>query len=533
PCHGPAGAGGGSMAAQLPTTPPDMSDPEFVRARTPLGLFTAISAGNIDALMPPFKDSLSEAERWSLVAFLYTLSTPPQQLETGRAVYTAQCAQCHGEGGQGDGPAAAGLEVPLPDFTNQASMVGRSQQEFFALVSGGDALHPFAESLTDSQRWAALDAVRAFAYAYAPPGDLLAERSGEVTGRVVNGTAGAAVPAGLEINLHGFDSQSLVESLTTTVKTDGAFVFDSVAYVPGRQFVMTTIYEDVTYSSEVASFDAQGRPLSLSLPIYETTSDASVLTVEQMHMFLEFLNPGEVTVGQLYIFSNASDKTFTASGGDLLQFNLPAEATGLDVQNAVLDQDYFRNADGFGMLWQVTPGAGTSQVLFSFRLPYDGALSFSQVMHASVNNVNVLVSDLGVELSGPSLVSLGTQTFEAQSFQNFSAASLAAGETLAFTLTGTAGTAGNPGSGGAALAPSSSVSLAVGLGALAVALLGIGIWLYRRPVRLGPAARREELLDALAELDDAYAAGELDQADYIAERSDLKAELRAIWDEQG
>jgi mono/diheme cytochrome c family protein len=538
PCHGPAGAGGGSMADQLPATPPDMSAPEFARTRTPLGMFTAITQGNLDALMPPFRDSLTEAERWSLVSFLYTLSTPPEQLEAGQAVYAAECAACHGEAGQGDGPEAAGLSTPVPDFTDQAYMVGRSQADFFALVSGGDALHPFAEALSEGERWAALDTVRAFAYQYAAPGDLLAERTGAITGQVVNNTAGGQVPAGLEINLHSFDAQSLVDTLTTTVAADGAFVFDAVAFVPGRQFLASTVYQDVTYGSDVAAFDAQGGPLALTLPIYDKTSDASVLSVGQMHMFLEFVTPGEVTVGQLYIFSNAGDRTYASDGSALLQFNLPPGATNLDVQNAVFEQDYFRNAEGFGILWEVPPGDGTGQLLFSFRLPYAGDLDYSQAMHFPVANVNVLVSDLGVRLAGPTLASLGSQDFQGEAFQNFSAASLAAGQALTFELTGAPGT-GTAGGAPAALpglANGTTTSVAVGLGALALALVGIGFWLYRRPAQAAaahdPAVRREELLQALADLDDAYAGGEVDQAEYLAERASLKTELQEIWEAQ-
>jgi hypothetical protein len=174
----------------------------------------------------------------------------------------------------------------------------------------------------------------------------------------------------------------------------------------------------------------------------------------------------------------------------------PAEATGLDVQNAVLDQDYFRNADGFGALWQVPPGEGSGQLLVSFQLPYDGSLSFSEVMHYPVASVNVLLSDLGVKLEGPSVAYLGPQTFQDQTFQNFSRTGLAAGETLSFDISGTAGSGATaPASGNSAARPSSSAGeLAVGLGALAVALLGVGFWLYRR--RPGTRPRREELLAA-------------------------------------
>ena len=533
-CHGLGGLGDGEMVAQLPAPPPNLTDPAFTHSRSPLSLFIAITQGNLDALMPPFGDSLTEAERWSLVAYVTTLSTPPDQLDLGQTVYTDNCAACHGATGQGDGPDAAALSQPVPDFTDQALMVLRTGDDLRAVINGGDALHPFADTLSEDEQWAAVAAVRAFAYAYAAPSDVLAERTGALSGTVVNGTAGGSVPAGLEINLHSFDTNSLIDTLTTTVKADGTFDFGAVGYAPGRQFLVSAVYEDVTYGSEDATFDAAGSPLALTLPIYESTSDPAAVSIAQMHMFLEFQSATEVTIGELFIFSNNSDRTFAASGADLLQFNLPAEATDLNVQNAVLDQDFFRNADGFGALWQIPPGEGSGQLLVSYHLPYDGSLSFSQVMHYPVASVNVLVSDLGIKLDGPNVVYLGPQTFQDQTFQNFSRTGLASGETLTFDLSGTAGTGTTtPASGGGSsvgLTSSTTTGLAVGIGAVAVALLGIGVWLYRRPQQsVDPAARREELLQALAELDAAYAAGDVAQADYLADRAALKAELKAVW----
>ena len=141
------------------------------------------------------------------------------------------------------------------------------------------------------------------AYVYAAPDEALAKRASAVTGQVVNGTSGSMAPAGLEITLHSFDTNSLVDTLTTTVGTDGRFNFGEVAFVARRQFLVSTVYSDVTYGSEAASFDAQGAPLALTLPIYETTSDPAALSMTQMHMFVEFLSPTEAAISQVYIFS--------------------------------------------------------------------------------------------------------------------------------------------------------------------------------------------------------------------------------------
>lgn len=59
-----------------------------------------------------------------IMAFLalFVGCTPPEV--TGRALYADYCANCHGRGGAGDGPMAAGLEVAPADLTQIAARNG-------------------------------------------------------------------------------------------------------------------------------------------------------------------------------------------------------------------------------------------------------------------------------------------------------------------------------------------------------------------------------------------------------------------------
>ena len=526
PCHGDKGAGDGSQATQLPSRPPDFSDPATLRGQTPQLIFSTITQGNTQALMPPFASTLTDEQRWSLVSFLYTLSTPPSQLAAGQAVYTANCARCHGADGAGKGPDAPAQTQPLPSFTDQSFMATHSQQDFFKVVSGGDLAHPFT-SLSEADRWAALDAVRAFSYVYSPPDQLTAERSGVVTGTVANGTAGGKVPAGIAVNLHSFDGQTLLGTFTTTAGADGSFQFPAVPFTPQRQFLATTTYQGVTYASQVGTFDAATGTMNLALPIYETTTDTSALSVDQVHMFLEFNSPNTVTVGQLFIFSNNGDKAYASSQDHPLDFRLPSGATHLNVQDAQQGQSFFPSAEGFSLVWSVPPGQGATQILFSFDLPYPDKLTYQQTMQYPVNSVDVLVSDLGVRLSGPNLASQGLQNFQGQAFQNLTGGAIAAGQALNLSVAGKAGTGATAPNG---ILNSTTGTLAIGLGALALALGGIGLWFYRRPRAQAVAARsKEDLLEAIAELDDAFAAGQVPEADYQKERAELKQDLKKVW----
>jgi mono/diheme cytochrome c family protein len=46
-----------------------------------------------------------------------TVPAPHTSATSGKTMYLAYCASCHGKEGKGDGPAAGALKVPPPDLT--------------------------------------------------------------------------------------------------------------------------------------------------------------------------------------------------------------------------------------------------------------------------------------------------------------------------------------------------------------------------------------------------------------------------------
>jgi hypothetical protein len=75
-------------------------------------------------------------------------------------------------------------------------------------------------------------------------------------------------------------------------------------------------------------------------------------------------------------------------------------------------------------------------------------------------------------------------------------------------------------------ATANTLTVMVGAVALAVVLGGGGWWWYRRAqARSKSLGSREDYLQALAELDDEYAAGRLEAREYERERRQLKGEL--------
>ena len=85
----------------------------------------------------------------------------------GAALYPQHCAGCHGAVGRGDGPDARGLAVPPADLT-AAHLWDHADGEMFWWLSTGmsapdgtKVMPGLAGALSEDQRWALFDAIRA------------------------------------------------------------------------------------------------------------------------------------------------------------------------------------------------------------------------------------------------------------------------------------------------------------------------------------------------------------------------------------
>lgn len=87
-------------------------------------------------------------------------------LKAGAAMYQAQCASCHGAQGQGNGPAAAGMNPPPIAFTDRARARERSLFSLHQSITRGveGTPMPAFDKFSDDDRWALAFFVSALAF---------------------------------------------------------------------------------------------------------------------------------------------------------------------------------------------------------------------------------------------------------------------------------------------------------------------------------------------------------------------------------
>ncbi len=194
-CHGVEGDGSGPSAEWLDPRPRNFTTGTFKFRSTPSGelptdddLLRTISRGLNHTNMPHW-NALTSREQRDLVQYVKTISPrfakepqgkpivipprpalTPQLAEKGHGVWNKmQCANCHGDGGKGDGSSAPtlrddwGFPITPRDFTSGPLKVGDQPEDLYrAFITGlnGSPMPSFAESLTPEEAWALVAYVR-------------------------------------------------------------------------------------------------------------------------------------------------------------------------------------------------------------------------------------------------------------------------------------------------------------------------------------------------------------------------------------
>jgi mono/diheme cytochrome c family protein len=525
-CHGNDGLGHGPQAASLPNPPAALADPALARVASPAAWYEIVTNGRLDKFMPGFS-SLTDQQRWDVVAYALGLSVAPGELDRAASLFISQCAPCHGTEGSGG---AKG-----PALNSAQALAEKSAADLLNIISnGGPTEMPgFAGSMSEADRWALAAYIRDLGFGQEGGATASQEviatpaSDGVISGQVMDGTAGAGLPAPLQVTLHGFDSDTEVVTETTTTAADGTFVFDHLELVNGRIFGLTTAYQGVTYYSQGTHLTAGQGHVDLPLTVYEISNDASRVTVDRLHMVFDFPSPGLMRVVELWVVSNSGDHTYAAGDGSgLTTVTLPQNASNLGFETGTMGQDYSPTGGGFIDREPVRPGSGSSQLIFSFELPYDRKLTFEQPVAYPVSAVVALMPENGPKIGGSGVQDLGLLQVTGASLHNYSLGPLPAGSVVSLSISGKGSPVGGLSS---ALSPA---NLAIGLGALGIALVSIGLWWYRpRRVKdhgaggFAPAAAHgvaQDLVHEIADLDDAFEAGQIEEEIYRSRRRELK-----------
>lgn len=541
PCHGITGMGDGERVGSLSSVPSPLGSENYSRKSIPVIWFQTITQGKIDKLMPGYGSTLSDRQRWDVVAYLFSIGTTPEQLTDGEQVYLDHCQSCHGSD-------AASASDKAPALTDQI-MLQRSLDEIMLTIAQGKGSMPaLADTLTENQIFNTARYLRSLVFA-APLIQPVAEDSPgidmpsddphqietlpqklTISGNVINGS-GVSLPDGLEVEIIGYDSMHPAFTQKQTVRGNGAYIFKDLPEVDGRVYILTVVYKDIRYSSLPIRAGQQTEIQQQQIKIFEPSTDKSAITAERMHIFFEFPSADVIRVVQLYVLTNPTSYIVTAGaeGKAVLEFPLPDGAANLQFENGSIGQRFLLVPGGFGDTQGIPPGSGY-QVLFSFELPYKNDLLIPLKVTIPVEVTNILLPSKGVSVKSSQLQDLGEKNIQNIVWHIYSSGNLAAGSRLDLLVSGKPRVIDPQ-------AEEMNANLAVGVISIVATLLIGGSLIFQRISREKPAripasdhpsqqTTREAILDAIIALDDQYHAQQIPQAAYRERRYELKERLR-------
>ncbi len=519
-CHGVTAAGDGEAAISAGLAPVAFADPQYRLNANPQQMFDKISNGNLAQGMPPFGASssnpIAEQDRWNLIAAAYSFSTPADSIALGAELVAAQ------------------EDVQFPDA---AYWFTTSNADAIAdLVDGAFGFD--ATELSAEEQIAVVDYGRSQTYTYTDP-FAAAEPIPLATigGQVVNGATTELVTEGVaSLRAFTFDLEETL-TLETELDENGRFQFDLTDVDPDWVYLTTVTYGDLSFNSEANQLQRDNPVLEMPIIVYDTTADPTVISIEQLHLILNFAED-KIEVSEFYLFSNEDTAVFVGESDNategVAQLFLPAGAENVTFQRAFGSFDNFipateliKTETGWADTIPIRPGAASANLLVSYELPYKDGLQLAHPLAYTVNSASATMPDIGVDISDGNWQAEGTtQNTLGSNILSFANNNIA--DTLNLTLQG------KPqllidGEGNAIVLRDNNQELIIGVIVLLLTIIIAAVILYKWRQPIDETAEINEILNDIAELDDAYATGEIEESKYQHQRERLKGDLATIW----
>jgi len=354
------------------------------------------------------------------------------------------------------------------------------------------------------------------------------EGNGVISGRVQNGTAGGGPVGSLTVTLRHFAGMQLAEERQTQTGPDGSFRFDGLPTSPQDAYLVVVRYAGVDYVSGMVQLHQQPEQ-TVDLTVYETTTDPSTVRIASRSLVIAGASPElrAVDIMDILIVENSGDRTYLGDrSGVVLRIPLPRGAQEISPQPG-FDYGQPRLEDGVLLTTGPLP-PGSQTVVLSYTVPYEGTRATLSIGTAMpTGTLRVLVRDGTYRLSSRSLIDTGTVEVSGVTYRVLAVDAPVVGDMHVVQVSGL------PRTGLLFDLPTGPIiALAVGLAGLIAAAVLTVIVLRRRRVgtETGRAAidERLQLAAELNRLDEARAAGELDETAYQEQRSAVLTRLRQL-----
>jgi mono/diheme cytochrome c family protein len=560
-CHGITGAGDGELvlAGQIQDVP-SFTDPATIADMSLDEWFGVITNGRLEKLMPPWKDSLSAEERWSVALYTYTMSYTSSSFEQGQAIYEAQCADCHAVDGSGtdDGTSVQGL-VNFTESSLQETLAAHQadleldpavvDDSLSAVVQYTRLLSAESQALPDpntvveqTEPTSTEESTTDNATTQDVPTDTsdVPQSIGILRGQIIQGTEGGAPVDGLEALIHIYDSQLNEQIGEYVVGADGVYQYDEVVIRPDYAYRVTVNYNDVMFSSQIVIGDPETTEMELDVTIYETGATEDDIVISSRAVQVNLTTQGLYIIEVVDIL-NTSDQVYVrdsfggVEGQVSLGFALPEGAQlqldHTDPNRIGLSEDGLTVLD----LVPVLPNM-EHYAQYSYLLPLENAREIVQPVDYTIDGpIAFYIENSHMGFSSPQTEFMETREFNGQQYDvHIVSETPAIGDEITYGIELLDNPVTNTSDNQTIPREVLAIVLVIG-GLVLLGGAGVVIWRSRQPQPDEPAkspTTQASLMKEIALLDNAYEAGDITQDDYQKQRDQLKKQLMVLMREE-
>lgn len=361
------------------------------------------------------------------------------------------------------------------------------------------------------------------------PSAVLGAEEGTISGQLVNKTPGGHPVGGIEVSLVTYAGENPVSEKKATADASGKFEFGGLALGASNSYQVAVEFLGALYVSDNVFFDVKTPFQNIELSVYDSTESGEFIQASNAH-FIVSAAQGDLSVMEVWRFTNNGDKTFVGSSeAGTIRFVLPEGATSPSVGDGfVMDPGTRILRDTMALL------PGPNDIGISYVLPFDGSeMRLGRTLDYDLPKFRLLVQDTGVKVSSDGLVDAGSLDMGGTNYLYFTADNLAKGQEVSVSFSGLIKQQSTP--------PSESFPwawLVAGLAALGLITTFAYPRIRRRqtpgvPAGQGAAAGSSNadvsvrLLNEMADLDESFEAGKLEESDYRLRRDLVKSRLAA------
>ncbi len=302
-----------------------------------------------------------------------------------------RCVRCHTIGrGRFVGPDLAGVDGRYPK-EQIAKWIENPQQIYQA-----SGKMPFNEGYPPMPPMnvppAQAQAIAEYLVSYNAPKN--GATSGSISGQVVNKTNDGPAP-GIELTLTSYMGDKPTGDKTLKSDEQGNFSFDGLNW--DRSYAIIVNFKGAQYSTDKMVFYPNEDTKIINLPIYDPTVDEDTIKITEAQIIVQ-VEQGALSVADLTLYNNTGDKIYVG-GKDIedgrkesLRVSTPKQAQDLNFIHGLNPEDVVNTEYGFADTASVPPGQ--KRVVYAYNLPLNsGTTAFEKTIDYPTENFLLLVSE--------------------------------------------------------------------------------------------------------------------------------------------